>query len=79
MTDCVLRKCIKHYLNTDKLLCRFEFVESDNTTPEKYLELAQKCKDLGISVDISKLKEITGLQFINENENDLWTPVKENE
>lgn len=79
MTDCVLRKCVKHYLNTDNLLCRFEFVESDNTTPEKYLELAQRCKDLGISVDISKLKEITGLQFINENEKDLWTPVKENE
>lgn len=40
----------------------------------EYLELAQKARDLGLKVDIQKLKELTGLTFIAEEEKDLWTP-----
>lgn len=53
---------------------RFEFVEANETKPMEYLELAQKARDLGLKVDIQKLKELTGLTFIAEEEKDLWTP-----
>lgn len=53
---------------------RFEFIEADEVKPAEYLELAQKCKDLGLKVDVQKLKDITGLQFISDEEKDVWTP-----
>lgn len=56
------------------MLVRFEFTEADEVKPLEYLELAAKCKDLGIKVDIAKLKELTGLQFISDEEQDLWVP-----
>lgn len=47
--------------------------------PAEYLELAQKCKDLGLKIDVQKLKDITGLQFISDEEKDVWTPETESE
>ena len=55
-------------------LVRFEFVEEDETSPEEYLELAKKARDLGLTVDIQKLKELTHLTFIGDKEQDLWQP-----
>ncbi len=64
----------------EECLCHFEYVEKENITPDEYLELAKKCVDLGIKVDINKLKDLTGLQFISENESEIWQPdnTKEN-
>lgn len=42
--------------------------------PAEYLELAARCKELGVKVDIAKLKALTGLEFISDEEQELWTP-----
>lgn len=31
-------------------------------------------KNMGLKVDVQKLKELTKLSFISEEEADLWTP-----
>ena len=78
MTRCTVAKCLKH-LGFKEQLCRFEFVEQDNVDPIKYLEMAKQVKDMGIKVDVQKLKEITNLPFISEEEADLWTPERKKE
>jgi hypothetical protein len=40
MTACVVKKCVKKFMPNQKILCRFEFIEKDNTTPEQYLTMA---------------------------------------
>lgn len=74
----VVDKCVKKvYGPNAEAKVRFEFIEANETKPGEYLELAQKCRDLGLKVDVAKLKELTGLQFISEDEKDLWTPSVE--
>lgn len=66
-------------------LCRFQFVEQDDTTPAEYLEMATKARDLGAAIDLAKLKELTKLGFISlpsENQTaevEAWTPGQEQE
>lgn len=57
-------------------LVRFEFVEQDQTKPMEYLELAKKATELGLKIDIQKLKQLTNLDFISDEENELWSPEK---
>ena len=73
----VVDKCVQKLFGNEESLVRFEFIEADDTKPSEYLELAQKCRDLGIKINVQKLKEMTGLQFINDEEQDVWTPKKE--
>lgn len=73
MTRCAVRKCAKH-LGFKDTLCRFEFIEKDNTDPSKYLEMAKQIKDMGVKIDIQKLKELTNLTFIADDQESLWTP-----
>lgn len=73
MTRCTVRKCAKH-LGFKDTLCRFEFIEKDNTDPSKYLEMAKQIKDMGVKIDIQKLKELTNLTFIADDQESLWTP-----
>lgn len=64
-------------LGYSKALCKFKFTEQDDTTPKEYLELAKSAKDLGATIDLQKLKEVTGLQFIsmpNQEESEIWSP-----
>ena len=71
----VVEKCVKKVYGDDaEVKVRFEFVEQSETTPDEYLELAKKAKELGLKVDIQKLKELTNLDFISEEEQDLWQP-----
>lgn len=64
-------------------MCRFKFVEQDDTTPAEYLEMATKARDLGAAIDLSKLKEVTGLQFISlptgnqTAEVEAWSPTEQ--
>ena len=76
---CVIGKCVKKFFGDAEVKCRFEFVEKDSTEPSKYLEMAKAVKEMGIKVDIQKLKELTGLQFISDEEADLWTPERKEE
>ena len=74
----VVDKCVASKFGKDaEPKVRFEFIETDEVKPAEYLELAQKCKDLGLKVDVQKLKDITGLQFISDEEKDVWTPETE--
>lgn len=36
--------------------------------------MAAKVKALGLAIDIQKLKDLTGLQFIQDVQQELWTP-----
>ena len=36
--------------------------------------MAQIAKNMGMEIDVEKLKELTKLSFISEEEADLWTP-----
>ena len=73
-----VKKAVKHIFNTNNILCHFEYVEKDDTKPSEYLDLAQRCRDLGLKIDISKLKELTGLQFISDDVESVWTPASDN-
>ena len=63
-------------------LCRFQFVEQDETSADEYLELAKKAKDLGATIDLTELKELTKLSFISLSQDDgkddveteAWSP-----
>lgn len=64
-------------LGYSKILCKFKFTEQDDTTPDEYLELALKAKNLGATIDLQKLRDVTGLQFIsmpNQEESEIWQP-----
>ena len=76
ISRCVVKKCVKHLFQTDEVLCRFEFVEQESTEPQKYLEMAQLVRNMGLKVDVQKLKDLTGLQFISDEEDSLWTPER---
>ena len=45
-------------------LCRFQFTEQDDTTPQEYLTMAIQARDLGCAIDVQKLQEATKLPFI---------------
>ena len=47
-----------------KRLCRFQFTEQDDTTPQEYLTMAIQARDLGCAIDVQKLQEATKLPFI---------------
>lgn len=75
MTTCTVKKCVKKLFgNGAEPLCRFSFVESDNVEPMKYLEMARAAKDMGLAIDVAKLKELTKLSFLSESEEVAWSP-----
>jgi phage gp29-like protein len=60
--------------------CTFEFIESDNISPTEYLDMAIKCKQLGMEIDVEEFKRITGLSFvkmIEQTPTNVWTPSEE--
>lgn len=75
-------KMLARRLFNGNLRCKFKFIEKDNTTPLEYIELAKKVKDLGIAVDVQKLKDLTKLSFIGDElevEDKVWTPQSDEE
>ena len=79
LTRCAVAKCVKKTFGDQPTLCRFQFVEQDNIEPGKYLEMARAARDMGLKIDIQKLRELTKLSFISEEEADLWTPERKEE
>lgn len=53
-------------------MVRFSFIEDDEYTVSEYLDIAKKLTDIGVKIDIGKLKDITKLPFIAADEE--WTP-----
>ena len=39
--------------------------------------MAAKVKALGLKIDVARLKSLTGLEFIMDEENELWQPDAE--
>ena len=64
-------KVVKEILKTENVKCHFEYVERDDTTPQEYLDMALKIRDLGMKIDPIKFKEMTKLQWIDT---DSWSP-----
>ena len=66
-----------------KQMCRFKFLEDENTKPEDYIAMAKTLHDLGATIDLDKLREITGIEFIStsaaKEEATVWTPQEGNE
>ena len=70
----VVDKCVAKMFGGSEVKVRFEFVEADEVKPSEYLELAAKARELGLKVDVQKLKALTNLDFIDADEKDLWSP-----
>lgn len=71
----VVDKCVRSvYGENADVLVRFEFIETSDVKPKEYLEMAKQCKDLGLKIDIQKLKKVTNLDFISEEEQTMWQP-----
>ena len=72
VTANVVAKCARKL--GQEPLCRFSFIEDEETSASEYLDMAQKLKDLGLAIDAQKLKELTKLDFISDEAKDVWTP-----
>lgn len=77
ITSCAVKKCIDRYFPGQQMKVRFSFVENDQIKPEEYIGMAERVKALGLSIDVQKLKELTHLEFISDEQKDIWTPVSE--
>ncbi len=61
-------------------MCRFKFVEDEDTTAEQHIKYATMLRDLGAAVDLQKLQECTHLPYIKlggKTEDEVWTPTSE--
>ena len=74
MTRCTVKKCVKALFPGKDVLCKFAFVEEDNVTPEEYLSMANTLKNMGVTIDVVKLKEMTKLSFISDEQSSVWQP-----
>ena len=81
MSAVAVRKAVYDILGENSILCRFEFVENDDTTAEQYLEMASKLAAIGVPLNLTELKKLTNLSFIQDGNadgsSDIWTPSKE--
>lgn len=76
LTNVAIKKVLAH-LGYSRLLCRFVFTESDDTTPAEYLDMAQRAHSMGMAIDVDEFKKMTGLSFIKTSGagDSVWTPV----
>ena len=67
ITNTVVRKVFNALYPYDEMKIRFSFVDKESITTNEYLDYALKLFQMGVPLDITKLKEITGLQFIKDD------------
>ena len=80
MTRCAVTKCVRKMFNTDEVKCRFSFVEDENISIKEYLEYATTLQQLGGTIDLQKLKELTKFDILADDVKDVWKPtIKDNE
>lgn len=79
INGCLIKKITKA-IGYNKVLCKFEYIENETTTPLEYIEMAKAAKDLGLAIDAKALSNVTGLPFIKdelektaEKEADEWS------
>lgn len=72
MTKVVKLVAMKSGMNAEGL--RFKFSTDEDSTQD-VLETAKAMKDLGIGIDVQKMKKYVKYDIFSENEQkDLWTP-----
>lgn len=80
MTRCAVAKCVRKMFNTDEVKCRFSFVEDEHISIKEYLEYATTLQQLGGTIDLQKLKELTKFDILADDVKDVWKPtIKDNE
>lgn len=79
LTECAVAK-VCDFLGQEQL-CRFTYVEDEDITPQQYIEMARAMKELGATIDLAKLKDLTKLDFISidakKDEAQVWQPDAE--
>ena len=75
MTRCAVTKCVRKMFNTDEVKCRFSFVEDENISIKEYLEYATTLQQLGGTIDLQKLKELTKFEILADDVKDVWKPT----
>ena len=63
-------------------MCRFQWVEKDDTSVEEHLKFATMLRDLGAAIDLQKLQESTHLPYIKlggQSEEEVWQPQLDDE
>ena len=80
MSRCAVAKCVRKMFNTDEVKCRFSFVEEENISIKEYLEYATTLQQLGGTIDLQKLKELTKFDILADDVKDVWKPtIKDDE
>lgn len=67
-------KCCRS-LGFNDTLCKFSFVEDEDINVGEYLDYAAKLQQIGVTLDIEKLKKLTKLDFIKDDVQDVWKPA----
>ena len=75
MTRCAVTKCVRKMFNTDEVKCRFSFVEEEHISIKEYLEYATTLQQLGGTIDLQKLKELTKFDILADDVKDVWKPT----
>lgn len=55
---------------------RFNFVSDEDDTKE-VLEIADKMKQLGMAIDLEKMRKYIKYDIISDKEKTIWTPTTE--
>ena len=80
MTRCAVAKCVRKMFNTDEVKCRFSFVEDEHLSIKAYLEYDTTLQQLGGTIDLQKLKELTKFDILADDVKDVWKPtIKDDE
>lgn len=80
LTRCAVAKCVRRMFNTDEVKCRFSFVEDEHISIKEYLEYATTLQQLGGTIDLQKLKELTKFDILTDDVKDVWKPsIKDEE
>lgn len=69
-----VKKCCDS-LGFSRALCKFVFTEDEDIDVGEYLDYAAKLQQIGVTLDIQKLKALTKLEFIKDETQDVWRPA----
>lgn len=75
LTRCAVTKCVNKMFPGAEVKCRFSFVENENISIKEYLEYATTLQQLGGTIDLQKLKEITKFDILADDVKDVWKPT----
>lgn len=75
----MVSKIVKKILGDKEVLCRFTFTEDDIYSPDEYIDMAVKLHGMGVKLDPVALKKKCKIDFIADDQPDIWTPPEQTE